>query len=260
MTPTIHQRVHLWLWHWRDGPGWCRNPGSSEWQALWDAGARVIRVHLQDDGPVPRELVDGWKARGWKVWGCIRPSGSPLEPSGNIWTPHETAAFARSEKVRLALQGMDFNFEREVRDADTESGGMWSREFVPYFRSLCPTLSCVLDTNFGDFAGGINNVYTTANFRFNVQTFWGVDGIWDDPTTNIVKWCAGAQPVIPKAIIKPIFRIVDNNQGEILDPEVAISNTVLAGTKGAVLYHLDGGELDYTLNFVRRLIASGAAY
>jgi hypothetical protein len=254
---TIHQRVHLWLWHWRDGPGWVRNPQSDELRALRVAGARVLRVQLQDDGPVPRELVDGWKAAGWKVWGAMRPSHAPL--GGTVWDPTVAAAWAEREKYQLALHGLDFNFEREVRDADVASGGQWSRDFVERFRSLCPTLPCALDTYYGDFAGGINNVYTPG-IRFNVQTYWGSEGIWDDPPTNIVKWCSGAQPVIPKAVIKPVFRVTRNNSGERLDMNVALDDAKIAGTKGMVLYTLDGGDLDFQIEFVKRAIAEGVAY
>jgi hypothetical protein len=264
-TPTVHQRAHLWLWHHRDGPGWCRNPESAEWKALWDAGARVIRVQLQDDWPVPRSLVDGWRdvgrvtGRPWKVWGAIRPSHEPL--GGDIWTPMQTADFAASEKRLLSLQGMDFNFEREVRDEDTASGGWWSGEFVSVFRRLWPNLPCALDTVFGDFAGGINNVYTPApaGMRMNVQTYWGPEGIYDDPVPNIVKWCAGASPSIPKSVIKPVFRVTRNNSGELLDPALAIADCVKAGTVGLVLYYVDGADVSYLCSFIRDAIAAGAA-
>src|SRR3990167_8383228 len=96
---TIHQRVHLFLWNWDTGPGWCRNHEAAEWQALWDAGARVIRVQLQDNGPVPRWLVEGWKARGWRVWGAVGHVDG-RDPIG-------LASWLRSEKVRLGLQGLD---------------------------------------------------------------------------------------------------------------------------------------------------------
>jgi hypothetical protein len=256
---TIHQRSHLWLWHWRDGPGWVRDPQSAELRSLREAGARVIRVHLQDDGPVPRELVDGYKAAGWKVWGAMRPSHAPL--GGSVWEPFPAAEWAAAEKRRLALDGLDMNFEDEVRRADNDSSGTWSEAFATRFRQLCPTLSCGLDTYYGSAGGGLNlGAYVTRAFRMNVQTYWGSEGIWDDPTTRIVEWCKGAQPSIPKANVKPVFRVTANNSGQSLDQDRAIADSVRAGTKGAIFYYLDGAELSYLREFIRKAIADGISY
>lgn len=249
---TIHQRVHLWLWHWRTG-----GYDAPVLKLLREDGARVLRVQLQDDGPIPRERVDLWKSLGLRVWGAIRPSYDPLGPG--TWTPRQTAEFARDEKRRLALDGMDFNFERDVMLADIETGGAWSAEFVSLFRSFCPTLPACLDTVFGDFAGGINNVYTPG-MRMNVQTYWGPEGTWDDPPTNIVKWCAGAQPVIAKANIKPVVRVSPNTAGELVSRATVIADCKAAGTKGIVFYYVDGAPLEHLRAFIRESIASGIAY
>jgi len=247
--------VHLWLWHWRDGPGWVRS-ASDELRQLRADGAGVIRIQLQDDGEVPLWLVDLYKYFGYKVWGAIRPSGDPL--GGSLWSPWAAAGFGDSERRRLGLNGIDWNFEREVRLADAESGGAWSRQFKPAFRARQPRVACALDTVFGDFAGGIENVYTPG-FRMNVQTYWGGEGIYDDPVPKIVEWCAGAQPKISKAVVKPVFRVTRNNNGELLDRSLAISDSKKAGTIGNVLYYIDGAEFDYLRAFVRESIAEGVA-
>lgn len=254
---TIHQRVHLWLWNWRTGPGWCRSADALEWAQLRADGARAVRIQLQDNGSVWPGLVAGLKERGWKVWGAMRPSYAPL--GGMIWEPVAAAEWAASEKRRLKLDGLDFNFEREVRDADKASGGAWSRAFVGRFRALCPTLPCALDTVYGDFAGGIENVYTPG-IRFNVQTYWGEEGIWDDPPTNILRWCAGAQPRIRKAIVKPVVRVAPNNAGELPDPKAVIFDCQRAGMRGVVFYYVDGAPLPYLRAFIRDAIARGVAY
>lgn len=254
MSITIHQRVHGWLWHWRTGPGWIRDEQIRE---LRRAGMRALRVQLQDDGEIPRDLVDFWTGCGFKVWGAVRPSNAPLH--NGTWTPEETAAFIKRERVRLGLHGVDLNFEREVRDADASSGGNWSARFVPEFRRLCPTLPAALDTVYGDFAGGINNVYTPG-IRFNVQTYWGAEGIWDDPPTNIVKWIAGAQPVIPKANTKPLYRTVRNNAGEVVNRATAIADQHAAGLIGASLYYIDGTPLDELVAWTKALIDARCAY
>ncbi len=253
--PTIHQRVAGFLWHWRDGPGWVRN--GAEIAKLRASGMRVLRVQLQDDGPIPRALCDEWRAAGMKVWGAVRPSHAPL--GGTIWDPIEAARWIRQERVRLALTGMDLNFEREVRDADNATGGQWSSTFWAEYRRLCPTLPTHLDTVYGDFAGGINNVYTPGA-RFSVQTYWGPEGLWDDPPTNIVRWCAGAQPAIPKAIIKPIFRVSPNNAGQLPDWNVVFDDTVKAGTKGCCFYYIDGADFELLRRLTREAIVRGCAY
>lgn len=258
MAITIHQRVHLWLWHWRDGPGWVRS-NSDELRALRADGARVIRVQLQDDGDVPDTLVALYHSMGFKVWGAIRPSGAPLEAPGTVWYPEQTALFGKSERVRLGLNGIDWNFEREVRDQDTATNGWWSSTFKTRARQLMPTLPMVLDTVYGDFAGGINNVYTP-DFRMNVQTYWGPEGTWDDPPTNIVKWCSTAQPPIAKANVKPVIRVSPNSAGELVGRDTVIQDCKAAGTKGIVFYYIDGAPLDHLRAFIRESIAAGIAY
>jgi hypothetical protein len=262
MAPTIHQRAHLILWNWRDGPGWCRDPGSPELRELYTAGARVLRVHLQDNGQIPRGLVDGWRAQGWKVWGMNRPSGDPL--GGRVWGAEETANWCLSERNRLGLQGMDFNFEEEVRAADVESNGSWSRSFTRRWRSIqWSGLPSHLDTYFGSFAGGMENAYTPrpANFRMSVQTFWGQPPvIWADPPTRIVSWIKGAQPRIPPSVVKPIYLCVRKDNGEIIDPQMAIEDQRLSGLKGLVLYYIDGGDVDWMCDFIRKALAAGVCY
>lgn len=256
---TVHQRIALWLWHWKSGPGWVRNPW--EMNKLRADGARVLRVQLQDDGPVDLELVKMWKSIGFKVWGAIRPSGYPLAGPGATWDPLDAAFFAKEEKRRLALHGMDFNFEDDVRRADLETNGKWSDDFANAFRQWCPRLPCALDTYWGAAGGGLNlGAYVTRGFRMNVQTYWGAEGLWDDPPTRIVQWCKGASPSIPKAIVKPILRVTANNAGERLYPKVAIADAKAAGTKGLALYYIDGAELEYLRAFIRDAIADGVAY
>lgn len=216
-----------------------------------------LRIQLQDNGQVPRWLVDMYRHLGFRVGGMIRPSFQPI--GGPLWTPPQTAEFIAEEKRRLTLELTDENFEREVRDADSR-GENWSAEYVSLAKELNPGLQRALDTNFGDFAGGIENHYTPNGWRFNVQTFWGANGIWDDPPTNIVRWCAGAQPRIPRNIIKPIFRVAPNDQGERCDIDTALDDTVKAGTKGIVLYYLEGADVDYLTHFTREAIRRGVAY
>jgi len=227
-------------------------------------GMRVLRVQLQDDGPLDPENVKLWRALGFKVWGAVRPSNQPLH--NGTWTPHEAAEFFRDEKLRMIragtnLAGADWNFEREVRDADnaTTPHGQWSAQFVPYFRSFCPTLPAHLDSVYGDFAGGINNVYTPG-IRFSVQTYWGAEGLWDDPPTNIVKWCAGAQPVIPKAVVKLLVRVVPNSAGQLPDWEAVFSDWKASGLLGGSWYYIDGADFDLVRWLTREAIRRGCAY
>lgn len=263
--PTIHQRVHGWLWHWDTGPGWCRD--GSEIAKLRQDGMRVLRVQCQDDGLIPVALIDEWISAGMQVWLAVRPSGAPLGPTP-VWSPQQTAQFIRDELDRtrrgdgtLRYRGADLNFEKDVRDADNSTipKGRWSAEFKAEYRRLMPTLPTHLDTVFGDFAGGINNVYTPG-IRMSVQTYWGPEGIWDDPPTNIVKWCAGAMPKIPKEIIKPIFRVVANNSGQLPDWGVVFNDWRASGCKGGAWYYIDGADFDLLRWLTREAVRRGVAY
>jgi len=129
---------------------------------------------------------------------------------------------------------MDFNFEDEVRRADLESadGFTWSEPMARAWRAQRPKMATALDTYYGAAAGGMNlGAYMpTRGFRMNVQTYWGSEGIYDDPVPRIVEWCKGAQPSIPKSIIKPVARVSKNNSGAVLDMDVFVADCVKAGT------------------------------
>lgn len=254
-TITRHQRVFGYVWHWATGPGWWRDPDPNTLAPLNAAGMYGLRVQLQDDGAFPRELADTWRAAGFRVDGMVGHVGA--------WSnnPEGLARWLRVERVRLALAGIDCNFEDEVLAFDQASGGRWSERFANELRRLCPTLPLYLDSYWGPMGGGINlGAYKARGFRFNVQTFWG-DGVWDDPPSNIVAKGAGADPVIPKAIIKPIFRVGRNNQGQYVAVEKAIADTQAAGTKGCCFYPIDAEGDWHTLNLLpRAAIRAGIAY
>jgi hypothetical protein len=258
MAITRHQRVYGYLWHWESGPSWFRNP--PELAPLRQAGMYGLRVQVQDDGQIPRALVDGWRSVGFKVDGMI---GHVHEWEVN---PEGLAAWMKAERNRLALSGWDCNFEDEVNGFDARSNGQWSVRFANELRRLHPTLPLYLDSYWGPMGDKINlGAYKARGFRFNVQTFWtekdDVDGLWNDPTTNIVRKGSGAQPVIPRAVLKPIFRVASNNAGQLPDWDVVFTDTKIAGTKGCSFYYLDGApSLDYVCDLTRRAISSGAAY
>ena len=266
MAPTIHQRVAGYLWHWDTGPGWVRSP-SAELKALRSDGMRVLKVQMQDDGPLPGPLVRMWRGLGFKVWGMVWPQGPPLSGS-STWGARETAEWFRAEKDRLVreganLDGADFNFEQPVMQKDLESNGAWSMAFSNRFRELCPTLPAALDTYYGSAAGGVNlgaYVVPGKNFRLNVQTFWGPDGIYDDPAWRVVGWTSNAEPPIPKAQVKLITRVSPNNQGQLPDFAQVIDDMVRQGLKGLQLYYIDGGNVDQMRGIVRAAIQRGAAY
>ena len=96
MAPTIHQRVNGWLWSWATGPGWCRD--GSEMAKLRSDGMRVLKVQLQDNGPIPRDQADEWRAAGMK---CGR--GGHVDGDD----PTELARWLKGERNRLALAGLD---------------------------------------------------------------------------------------------------------------------------------------------------------
>jgi hypothetical protein len=253
VTPTIHQRVHGYLWNWATGPGWARD--GSEIAKLSADGMRVLKVQLQDNGPIPVEQAQEWRGAGMKVWGMV----------GHVdgREPLELAAWLKAERVRLSLTGLDFNFEEDVRAMDAATNGQWSVEFTREARRLMPTLPMHLDTYYGPAAAtpGINlGAYKAIGCRFSIQTFWGPEGLWDDPPTNMVKWCAGASPVIPRAIVKPILRTAPNNSGKLPDYDVAIADWKASGCRGGALYPIESYDFDKLRALIRKLIAAGVAY
>lgn len=256
MAITIHQRVHLHIWHWNTGPGWCRDlRGSDELVAFRAAGARVIRAHLVDDGPLDMAVVRMWRELGYKVWGMVWGADQWKDK------PEAFAEWCASEKRRLVLEGMDFNLEDNVKDWDVMTNGQWSERFASKWRDLCPLLPCCLDTYWGPAGAGMNlGAYHARGFRMNVQTFWGPEGLYDDPVTTIVLKAAGAQPVIPKANVKPIVRVTSNNSGERAPFARIFDDAKIAGTKGVGLYYVDGADPKLTEQLVKVAIAGGVAY
>lgn len=259
MAITINQKPCGWLWHWESGPGWVRD--GREIRKLYDAGMEQLRVQLQDDGPIPVEQVKEWREDGKvKVWGAV---GHVNEWESN---PKGLAAWLKSERVRLSLTGLDCNFEEDVRGFDERSDGKWSAIFAPEMRRLCPTLPLHLDTYYGPAAAknGINlGAYLAAGFKYTLQSYWG-NGIWDDPPTRMVAWTSGANPRIPKAIVKPLHRVVapDVGQfaGQLPNWEVVFSDWELSGLKGGGFYYIDGADFDLLLWLFKECIRRGVAY
>lgn len=253
MAPTIHQRVFGWLWHWRDGPGWVRD--GAEIAKLRADGMRVLRVQLQDNGPIPVEQAKEWRDAGVKVWGAVgHVDGRDAK---------ELAGWLKSERVRLSLTGLDCNFEEDVRAMDAASGGQWSKAFAAEARRLMPTLPMHLDTYYGPAAAspGINlGAYTKDNgFRLTLQSYWG-DGVYDDPCTRMVQWTSGASPYIPKAIVKPLHRVVPNSQGQMPDWDVVFSDWQASVLKGGGFYYIDGADFELLRWLTREALRRGCAY
>ena len=63
--PPARQRLAV---GWATGPGWCRD--GSEMAKLRSDGMRVLKVQLQDNGPIPRDQADEWRAAGM-VWSAV---------------------------------------------------------------------------------------------------------------------------------------------------------------------------------------------
>jgi hypothetical protein len=253
MALTIHQRVHGYLWHWKDGPGWVRD--GAQIARLRQAGMRVLKVQLQDDGEIPTDQAKEWRDAGMKVWGMV----------GHVdgRDPIELAQWLKGERSRLFLAGLDCNYESDVLRMDTETHGQWSAIHAAECRRLMPTLPLHLDSYWGPMGAGINlGAYKANGFRFSVQTAWGQPPVlWADPPTNIVKKGLGAQPVIPKAIIKPIFFIVPGEGGANLDMNMAYADAKAAGTLGCGLYYIDGAQsIDEVIDWTKRAIQAGVAY
>lgn len=260
-TSTVYQRVHLWIWHSLTG-----GVEDSYLAKLYDAGARVLCVQLQDDGPLPKSLIDRWKGlvkdtplygKHFTVHGVVRPSGEPLFEPGDRWAPETVASWASAEKVRLGLHGMRFNFEDDVEGADLVDDGAWSRAFVKEWRRLRPTLPSVLDTYKGA-AGMRLECYREAGFRLAVQTY-DATGLWTDPPTSLVEWTKGRG--WPKGYVRPVFQVA-KFAGERLAISAAIADSKEAGMVGVSLYYVDGAfdVLDeYLVPFVKRAIGAGIA-
>lgn len=259
--PTIYQRIHLWLWHWKTG-----GVDPSYLATLYEAGARVICVQLQDDGSLPREKVREWKGlvegsplfgKHFSVWGVVRPSGEPLYAPGSPWTPETVATWAAAEKARLGLNGLRFNLEDEVELQDMTSGGLWSSDFVEDWRKLCPRCPSILDTYKG--AAGMNlDAYRAAGFRLAIQTY-DATGLWTDPVRDLVRWTG--ERGWPRSYVRPVFQVAPF-AGERLPSERAILSARAAGTKGISLYYVDGAFdvlSEYLVPFCKEAISAGIA-
>ena len=244
VLPTVWQRVCLWVWHWP-------NVDESYLAKLYAAGARVIAVQLQDDGPLPRAKAAAWKALGFKLHGVVHPYAE----DGKLWTPQATVDFAVQERSRLSLNGLRFNFEDEVEAAD-QGAGQWSADFCSIYRRRVPWVPSALDTYKG--AAGMNlTAYRVAGFRLLVQTY-DATGLWTDPVESVVAWTTARG--WPKGHVRPTFGVFKFD-GVRLEPSVAIASAKAAGTLGASLYYVDGAfdELEtYLVPFVKNLIAVGA--
>lgn len=247
---TIHQRPIGYLLGWKTGPGWVRD--GSQINRLVRAGMPAMKVQLQDSGPIPEDQAKEWRDAGMQVWGMV----------GHVdgRDPLELASWLKGERARLFLKGLDCNYEDEVNKMDRETNGQWSRTHAAECRRLMPTLPLHFDSYWGPMGDRINlGAYKANGFRFCVQTAWGQPPIiWADPTTSIVQKGLGAQPIIPKSIIKPIFFIVPGQGGEKLNPNIAIPNTKTAGTLGCGLYYMDGAEnIEEVIDWVKRVKAAG---
>lgn len=239
---TIHQRPFGWLWHWDTGPGWVRD--GSEIAKLAQAGMKVLRVQCQDDGPIPVDQVREWRAAGVQVWLAI----------GHVdgRDPVELAQWMKNEQLRFlaegtSINGWDCNFEEDVRAMDAATNGQWSVKFCAEFRRLMPTMPAHLDTYYGSAAAspGINlSAYLAKGFRYTIQTYWGQEGLWNDPCTRIVGWTAGATPSIPKSIVKPLHRISPNTAGQLPNWQEVFKDWQWSGLKGGGWYYIDGGDFD----------------
>lgn len=255
VKPTQFQRVHLFLWDYQ--------AAADPWLVkLYQAGSRVLNVHLQDSGEVPRSKVDGWKniikqGEGFKVWGIVRPSGPPLHPHGVVWSAQEVRDFAFAEKRRLGLNGMRFNFEDDVEQLDFESEGRWSGEFTSGWRLDCPALPSILDTYFG--SRGMNlDAYRRKDFRLSIQTYneWT---LWADPPQAAVTWAAARGWL--KSRVKITLPVMKKDEQR-MPADQMVEACMAARTVGACLYYVDGAfdVLDeYLVPLTRDLIAKGAA-
>jgi hypothetical protein len=121
-----------------------------------------------------------------------------------------------------------------------------------------------VDTYYGSAAAtpGINLApYLFPNgFRLTLQSYWGVDGLWDDPCTRMVQWTSGASPAWPKAKVKPLHRVSPNSAGQLPDWEVVFSDQKASGLKGFGMYYIDGADFDLLRWLTREAIRRGCAY
>jgi hypothetical protein len=93
-----------------------------------------------------------------------------------------------------------------------------------------------------------------------IQSFWGPDGLYEDPIWRMVAWCKNAQPSIPKAQVKPIVRVSPKDDGSLPDYQQVLSDCVKQGTKGIQLYYIDGADVDRLRDLIRTSISRGVAY
>jgi hypothetical protein len=225
-------------------------------------------VQLQDDTAdtgeeLTPEQTKEWRDAGPKVWGMCWPQGPPLAPKGVTWDPFAAAEWIASERRRLSLTGMDLNFEGPVLQADIDTGGEWSQALCANLRLRCPTLPIHFDSYKGSAAAmpGIPlDAYSSIGCRFAIQTFWGAEGLWDDPPTQIVKWMAGASPPIHKRFVKPVIRVTPNNEGKLPIWEEVFANWFQSGCKGGGFYYIDGADFDLLRQLIRLSISRGCAY
>ena len=252
--PTVHQRVALFIID--------HGSVSTEWlRELHTAGARVLKVHLQDHGPLPADKMREWSALGYKLWGAVRPSGQPLHESGHLWTPEETVQFIRSEKRRLAsegttMHGIDCNFEQEIQQADVQGTG-WSRLFTERFRLAMPTLPAQLDTY--PVEGLDHLAYRDKGFRVTCQTYspvnhWAWTPAWIMDWLQRVGW--------PKAQCKITLPVHEINGVRPWIPATVSMMKQAGGVKGCTLYPVESAmpPTAYLAELVRLLIWVGVAF
>lgn len=256
-TLTQHQRIACWTSdHTAVSHEW--------WQELYDAGARVAVLHLQDardsDGnwiPVPRDYVDKLKAQGWKVWGAVRPSGNPL--GGELWTPQETVGWATSEQREKGLNGLSLNGEQEVQQADLRGEG-WSKAFAPEIRRMRPNLPMQLNTY--PVEGLDHAPYIAAGFRLSGQTY-SPTSLWEWPPA----WYVNAQgtgwaqrvgwPKAKNKLCLPVHTI----DGERATVEDTVHRMKAAGVVGCTLFPVNQSmpPSGFLVPLIKGLIAAGCA-
>lgn len=244
---TVHQRCAIWSSDY--------TAVSDEWLAeLYAAGAGVYSVQLQDAGSIPRGKVGGWKAMGYRVFGAIRPSGAPLHEPGRLWSPVETADWFASEKRRLALNGLQANFEDEVQQADLAGTG-WSETFTARFRALCPTLPAQLVTY--PVEGLDHAPYIARGFRVSVETF-SPTNLWEWSPAWIMDWCQRIGWAKGRIKVCVPVHMIDGGRASI---EQTVAFWKAGAEIGGTLYPINQAmpPNEYLVPLVKGLIAAGCA-